>query len=183
MFRLPVDDSLDLVLLEPRHAGMLFALVDDNRAHLRRYLPWVDLTRTVNDSMAFVQRSLEQLSRAESLQVGLFTRGALAGMAGYHTIDWANRRTGIGYWLADGYQGKGLMTRAVRGLTTHAFMSLGLHRLEIRMAPDNHRSRKVAERAGYHPEGTCRGAEWLHDRFVDHLVFSMLAPEWRMKVG
>ncbi len=179
MFRMPVDATLDLVLLEPRHAPLLFSLVDENRAHLRRYLPWVDGTRAVNDSVGYITASLEQFARSQSLQVGLFTDGTLAGMCGYHMIDWNNRRTGIGYWLAQSHQGKGLMTRAVRALTTHAFSSLGLHRLEIHAAMENAPSRGVAERLRYTQEGVAKGAEWLHERWVDHAVYAMLAERWR----
>jgi ribosomal-protein-serine acetyltransferase len=179
MFRLPVDATLDLVLLEPRHAGMLFAVIEESRAHLRRYLPWVDSTRTVADAQAFIAASLDQFARSQALNVGLFAQSALLGMAGYHTIDWPNRRTALGYWLAERWQGHGYMTRAVRTLTTHAFAGLGLNRLEIRAAPENRRSRAVAERLNYRPEGVCRQAEWLHDRFVDHAVYGMLASDWR----
>ncbi|MCX7275670.1 MAG: hypothetical protein NTV19_21590, partial [Burkholderiales bacterium] len=63
MFRIPVDPTLDLVLLEPRHAGLLFALVDENRAHLRRWLPWVDATRGVGDSAAYIHATLGQFAR------------------------------------------------------------------------------------------------------------------------
>lgn len=179
MFRMPIDRGLELVLLEHRHAGMLYALVDENRDHLRRYLPWVDGTRSVNDSMVYIQATLEQFARSQSLNCGIFHRGALAGMIGYHTIDWVNRRTAIGYWLSAGWQGHGLMGRSVRALTAHGFTALGLHRLEIRAATENRRSRAVAERSGYHFEGICRGAEWLHDRFVDHAVYGALATEWK----
>lgn len=179
MFRLPVDSTLELALLEPRHAGMVFALVDENRAHLRRWLPWVDATRSVTDSAAYLQMTLEQFARAQSLSVGIMSQGALAGMIGYHTIDWANRRTSIGYWLAQRYEGRGLMTRSTRALTAHGFVALGLHRLEIRAATDNPRSRNVAERAGYLHEGVSRGSEWLHDRFVDHAVYGAIATSWK----
>jgi ribosomal-protein-serine acetyltransferase len=179
MFRMPVDDSLELVLLEQRHAPMLFALIDENRAHLRPWLPWVDASRTMNDSLAWIQGALDQFAKGMSLNVGLFSRGMLAGVCGYHTIDWANRRTAIGYWLASSQQGHGLMTRAVRALSTHAFVSLQINRLEIRAAVENRRSRAVPERLGYKLEGQCRQAEWLHDRFVDHAVYSMVAREWK----
>lgn len=178
MFRIPVDPTLDLVLLEPRHAGLLFALVDENRAHLRRWLPWVDATRGVGDSAAYIHATLGQFARSEALSVGIFSQGALAGIIGYHPIDWMNRRTSLGYWLAAPFQGRGLMTRAVRALTTHAFVALGLHRLEIRAGVENHRSRQVAERAGYKLEGVARGNEWMHDRFIDHAVYAVLATEW-----
>jgi ribosomal-protein-serine acetyltransferase len=179
MFRMPIDKSLDLALLEHRHAGMLYAVIDENRDHLRRYLPWVDNTRSVHDSVGFVQATLEQFARSQSLSAGIFFHGALAGVIGYHTIDWANRRTALGYWLSASFQGHGIMTRAVRAMTTHAFTALSLHRMEIRAAVDNKRSRTVAERAGYRHEGVCRGAEWLHDRFVDHAVYGVTAPDWK----
>lgn len=178
-FRIPVDESLDLGLLEPRHTPALFSLIDANRAHLRKYLPWVDATRSATDSQAYIQFTLEQFARGISLQVGIFHRGTLAGMAGYHAIDWSNRRTALGYWLAAEQQGRGLMTRTVRALTTHAFRALNLNRLEIRAALDNKRSRGVAERTGYVLEGQCRQAEWLYDHWVDHAIYGMLASDWR----
>lgn len=183
MFRLPVDPSLDLVLLEARHAGMLFALVEENRAFLRRWLPWVDATRTVADSHAWIQRSLEEFALARALPVGLLSDRALAGVCDLHGLDWGNRRAHVGYWLGEAWQGRGLMTRAVRALTTHAFVALGLHRLEIHAATENRRSRAVAERLGFRLEGTLRQAEWLHERFVDHAVYGALAPEWRPPPG
>lgn len=179
MFRLPVDDSLDLVLLEHRHAPLLFEVIDGNRAHLRRYLPWVDQLRTVQDAVGWIATVLDQFSKGQSVNVALWTRGRLAGICGYHQIDWANRRTAIGYWLDERQQGKGLMTRAVRALTTHAFRELQLNRLEIRAALENKRSRSVAERLGYVAEGECRMAEWLYDHWVDHAIYGMLARDWK----
>lgn len=179
MFRIPVDESLDLVLLEPRHAPLLFAAIDENRPHLRRYLPWVDGTRNVNDSAVFIQGCLEQFARGVSVNVGLFSRAQLVGMCGTHAVQWSNRRTELGYWLSERWQGRGLMTRAVRALGTYCVHSLALNRLEIRAATENSRSRKVAERLGFKLEGTSRQAEWLYDHFVDHAIYGALASEWR----
>jgi ribosomal-protein-serine acetyltransferase len=158
---------------------MLFALIEENRAHLRRWLPWVDATRSMHDTVVWISSALEQFARGMSLNTGIFSRGLLVGVCGYHTIDWANRRTSIGYWLASSHQGQGLMRRSVRALSTHAFVSLQLNRLEIRAAVENARSRAVAEGLGYQLEGHCRQAEWLYDRFVDHAIYGMLASDWR----
>ncbi len=174
-----MDESLDMVLLEPRHAPMLYALVDENRGHLRRYLPWVDTTRSVNDSAMFIQGSLEQFARGVSVNVGLFTRNQIVGVCGTHAIQWAHRRTELGYWLSSQWQGKGIMSRAVHALGSYCIGSLGLNRLELRAAVDNRRSRSIAERLGFKLEGTIRQAEWLYDHYVDHALYGILATEWK----
>ena len=183
MFRIPVDESLDLVLLEPRHAPMLFALIDENRPHLRRFLPGVDTTRTVNDSVMFIQGSLEQFARGLSVNVGLYSQNQIVGVCGTHVIQWAHRRAELGYWLGSAWQGRGLMSRAVHALGSYCFAALGLNRLELRAAVENKKSRAIAERLGFKYEGTTRQTEWLYDHYVDHAIYGILAAEWKASIG
>lgn len=100
-----------------------------------------------------------------------------------HQIDWDNRRTSIGYWLAESAQGKGLMTKATRSLVNVVFSHYQLNRVEIRAAPENRKSRLIPERLGCIMEGQIRDAEWLYDHFVDHVIYSMLASEWDVAQG
>ena len=175
---LPVDDEIELHLLVERHADQLFDLVDANRPHLREWLPWVDHERSRKESLAFVQLTFEQFQRNESLTTGVVYHHELVGVIGYHRIDWLNRATMMGYWLAEAFQGKGIITRAAARMTDHALITLGLHRLEIRCAIGNTRSCAIPRRLGFRWEGIARQAEWLYDHFVDLHVFAMLAPDW-----
>ncbi|HEX8685562.1 MAG TPA: GNAT family protein, partial [Pyrinomonadaceae bacterium] len=111
----------------------------------------------------------------------IFSGGRVAGSIGYNNIDWANRKTDIGYWLGAAYQGRGLMTRSCRALVGHAFGELRLNRVEIYCAVANVRSRRIPERLGFAQEGTHRQAEWVHDHFKDLVSYSMLAAEWKEK--
>lgn len=177
---LPVDDETELRLLERHHADTLFKLVDSNREHLRRWLAWVDGTRTAADSLKFIQLALHQFSQKEALHCGIWFRGQLAGLIGFNKIDWPDRSAEIGYWLGHSYQGQGLMTRACRALINHGFGELGLNRIEIQCAAGNRRSCAIPERLGFAREGLLRQAGWLNDRFVDHYVYGLVAAEWRV---
>jgi ribosomal-protein-serine acetyltransferase len=173
-----IGDDAELRLLEERHAAALFALIDGSRDHLRRWLPWVDGNRSVAQARAFIQATLRQYAANDGYHAGIWTGGELAGVVGHHRIDWDSRATSLGYWLGTGFQGRGLMTGAVRAVVDRAFDELRLNRIEIHCAVENRRSRAIPERLGFREEGRLRQAEWLNDHFVDHVLYAVLAAEW-----
>jgi ribosomal-protein-serine acetyltransferase len=103
----------------------------------------------------------------------------VAGVLGLEPLDWIHRSAGIGYWLGERYQGRGLMTRAVGVLIEHAVSVWDLNRIEIRAAVGNARSRAIPQRLGFREEGTLRQAERVGDVYLDIVVYSLLASEWR----
>jgi ribosomal-protein-serine acetyltransferase len=178
VFRQAIADDAEVRALERQHATELFEVVEDCRAHLRLWLPWVDDTRGVADSERFVADSLAQLASNQSFPAGIFERARLVGVIGYHPIDWRNRKTALGYWLSPEAMGRGLMTQACRAMIGYGFRDLGLARMEIRCAIQNRRSRAIPERLGFKQEGIARRAEWLYDHFVDLVIYAMLASDW-----
>lgn len=178
MFRIPVRPDLELRLADYAHAPVAYALVQKNREHLRRFLPWVDHTWSETDIADWVRRGLEQLQRNEGWQSVLWYNGGIAGAIGYKTVEWVNMRVEIGYWLGAEFQGKGLMTDAARVVTDHAFREWGLQRVEIRCAVENVKSANVARRLGFQQEGLLRQAFKVRDHYQDLLVFAMVRDEW-----
>ena len=176
--RFRVDDEVELRVLSSADVPALFALTDRNRAHLRRWLPWVDGTRSAKETRTFIRSGRDQLRTNNGFQAGIWYRGELVGTVGYHYWNWVNRKTEIGYWLAEPFQGKGIVTRACRALVEYAFRGLGLNRVEIRVAAGNARSRGVAERLGFAQEGVLRAAEWSSEGAVDQIVYGRLRGEW-----
>jgi ribosomal-protein-serine acetyltransferase len=179
LFRLSIDEDTDLRIYEERHAQAIADMVDQNRAHLRQWLPWLDNSRSVEDSKAFIRDALRQFADNQGFQAGIWYQGKLAGGIGYHPINWASRKVEIGYWLGETYQGKGLVTKACRTLVTYAFDVLGLNKVEIRCAIENVRSCAIPKRLGFTQEGILREAEWLYDHYIDLVVYGMLAREWQ----
>jgi ribosomal-protein-serine acetyltransferase len=178
VFHRLLEDDIELRFLSEPDGPDLFGLTDRNRAHLRAWLPWVDATRTVNDTRAFIRTAVEQGLHGDGFQAGIWYHGELAGVVGYHRIDWRQRRVALGYWLGQEFEGKGIMTRSCRVLVDHAFNRFGLERVEIRAATGNVRSRAIPVRLGFRDEGVVRRAEWLYDHFVDHVVYAMSRDDW-----
>ena len=65
----------------------------------------------------------------------------------------ANRQ--IGYWMGERYAGHGLMLEALELLIPYSFETLRLHRIEAACIPDNQRSMRLLEKAGFQREGYC----------------------------
>ncbi len=176
--------GLSLHLPRLRDAQEVFELIDRHREVLGEWLPWVAETRSAGDTEAFFQKAREWHAKEHALHLLIRQGGLAAGMVGMHVIDRRNGKASFGYWLAPTHWGRGLVTRAVGRLLRFAFEEEGLQRAEIRCAPENARSRAVAERLGFRLEGRLRRAERLSgDRYVDHLVFGLLRSEWRSEAA
>lgn len=180
MFKISIGDKAFLALLEFRHAREMWNLINDNRSHLRKWLPWVDLTRNELDCKQWIQGALKQFAENRELHAGIWSDQGMAGIIGLKLI-WQNRSGMIGYWLGSDYQGRGLITNACKALLHYSFADLSLNRVEIRCAVENGRSRAVPLRLGFQEEGTIRAAEWLCDHYVDHVIYGLLAEEWRQR--
>ncbi|WP_202079022.1 GNAT family N-acetyltransferase [Caldalkalibacillus salinus] len=174
MFKFTIDHELELRLLELNHAQPLFQLIDRNRKHLREWLPWVDGTQQQEDSDTFIRLTREKFASSTGLDVGIWWRGELVGVIGFHDIDRANRKTTIGYWLGKEYEGNGIMTRATKALIRYALDELNMNRITIQCAEGNTRSRAIPERLGFTQEGITREGEWLYDHYVDYVVYGLL---------
>jgi ribosomal-protein-serine acetyltransferase len=181
MFTQRINDRHTLRSLSADDADALFSVIDENRAYLRRWLPWVDGSRSVGDTLAFIESDMRQSDDNQGFSAGIWLDGKIAGVVGYHPIDWLNRAVSIGYWLAESQQGAGIMTASCRALVDHAFCGLNLNRVTIACATHNTRSRAIPERLGFFHEGIRRDAEWLYDHFVDHAIYSQLQREWQEK--
>ena len=172
----PKLDSLGVRPLEDEDAAELYALVEAN-PDLKEWMPWAaeqDLAATER----FIADAETQLVGEDGFQAAIEPEGEIVGVVGFHKIDWVNRNTSLGYWLASTARGKGIMTTAVRALLDHAFYEWELHRVEIHCAPDNRPSRAIPERLGFREEAHLRETELVGGRYLDSVVYGLLEGEW-----
>ncbi|KIL45135.1 GNAT family N-acetyltransferase [Jeotgalibacillus soli] len=181
MFIHKIDEDVSLKLIELSDDERVFDLTNNSRDHLRAWLPWLDKTTKLEDTKEFIKICLNGFAENKSMNTVIIFKEQIVGVAGYNSIDWENRIAYIGYWLGKGHQGNGIMTKTARALTDYAFNDLNLNKIEIRAAIENKKSRGIPERLGYVKEGVIRQSEWLYDHYVDHVVYGILAEEWKGK--
>jgi ribosomal-protein-serine acetyltransferase len=174
---IPLRGSCELRAVEESDADELHALIEANRGHLARWLPWA-AAQTHEHTVRFIRSAREQMAGDNGVQMAIIDEGRIVGMVGFHGIDWQHRATSLGYWLADNAQGRGTMTEAVRAMVTYALRACALNRVEIRASVENARSRALIERLGFRFEGVARKAFRLADGYHDDAVYSMLSCEW-----
>ena len=177
--RLEVGGGIVLRPVRLYHGEEIYAAVMDNRDSLIRWLPWVEGVKGLPDVREFIRRSMDEQARGIAAQLGIWTNEDFLGMVGLHGVDWANRRTSIGYWLAERARGRGVMTASARTLVDFVIGDLELNRVEIRCSVDNVASRAIAERLGFEMEGTARQDMILNGRYVDLVIYAVLACGWR----
>jgi RimJ/RimL family protein N-acetyltransferase len=81
----------------------------------------------------------------------------------------------MGYWLAEPFWGKGIMTQAVRFLAQWAFRELQLHRIYAAPYATNPASHRVLEKAGFIREGILRSSAFKDGRILDQFLYSRIA--------
>lgn len=181
MFRRDLSDGLSLRLPREDEAEEIFALTEANREYLARWLPWVPNVRCADDTADWIKKSHSGFEADDKFDAVLCLNDRPIGAVGLHHRDAINRRAEVGYWLAERFQGRGFMTRACGGWVDYVIRELKIHRLEIRCAPDNRPSRGVAQRLGFVEEATLAEAQKLGNRWLDSVIYSMLAENWKAR--
>lgn len=116
---------------------------------------------SVEETEERVRRAYAKFLLREDLRLYMFQKssGRFVGSTGLHFINWDVGRFEISYWIRTSESGQGLVTEAVHGIVRWASIHLNARRIEIRCDARNLRSRKVAERAGFHLEAVLRQDE------------------------
>lgn len=174
-----VDVDVQLKHFSTSDTEDLFSLTDRNRLYLKKWLPWLDGTKAVEDTQKFIEGSVAKAKNGNGADFGIYYQGVLVGAIGYDLIDKVDKKTTLGYWLDENFQGKGIMTKAVKLLIEYAFDVLKLNRIQINCAVGNTKSCAIPQRLGFEKEGVIRQSEWLYDHFIDWEQYSLLASEFK----
>ena len=85
----------------------------------------------------------------------------------------------LGYGAIAEFAGRGYMAEGMQLMLREAFTTLGLHRLEANIQPENLPSIAVAQRAGFVREGFSERYLKVGGRWRDHERWAIRAEQWR----
>lgn len=79
----------------------------------------------------------------------------------------------LGYWLAEPYWGKGIITEAVKQIIAYGFKNFDLTRIYARPFSKNLASQKVLEKAGMKKEAVLKNAFFKNGEYLDEIIYSV----------
>ncbi len=141
----------------------------DNRAVSRNLRDRFPHPYARKDAKAWIRSA--RAARPETV-FALEVDGHAVGGIGLHPQGDVHRRAmEIGYWLGEPYWGRGIVTEAVRALTSYAFETFDVARVYAYVYEWNPASARVLEKAGYRFEGRLRKAVTKEGTTMDMLVY------------
>ena len=181
MFPHKVEENLEMRPAEFRFAGELHEVVVRNQEHLYAWMPWVRKNNKLEHTENYLKFSMQSFADNKARDFLILTDKKIIGLISLIKLDFVNKSAEIGYWLDKNQTGKGIATKCCSEILKYGFDDLKLNRIVIRCGSENIKSQAIPERLGFKQEGVFRQSEWLHDRFVDLVVYSLLKKEWEKK--
>ena len=83
----------------------------------------------------------------------------------------------IGYWIIPQVAGRGITPTAVALAMDYVFNSVGLHRVEIDIRPENLASIRVVQKLGLRYEGLKQRYIHINNDWRDHYIFALTQEE------
>src|SRR5699024_3017149 len=125
---------------------------------------------------SMVRMQDRQAKRSQSVPFAIEVGGDFRGQITVSGLNWGSILSGqIGYWIDSRVAGRGITPIAVAMAVDHCFFTLGLHRIEINIRPENTASLRVVDTLGLRDEGLRKRYMHIDGRWCDHRTFAALA--------
>lgn len=172
------DGSVTIRPIRLRDARVLERELAMNRSWLRQWEATNPHGPVSFDTRASI-RSLQSNARSGAgIAFAIEVDGEFAGQLNVSSIAYGSLSSAtIGYWVAERFAGRSVTPTAVALATDHCFFTVGLHRMEICIRPENEPSLRVVEKLGFRYEGLRRRFIHINGDWRDHFCFALTVEE------
>lgn len=127
---------------------------------------------------AFIRRSARLVRQRRYYPFAVYADEQLVGQVTIGDIALGASHSGnLGYWVAEAYSGRGVITAAVAMVLDLCLGAPYLHRVEINIRPENKVSLRVVEKLGLRFEGRKQNFYCIAGIWADHLGYAATAEE------
>ena len=129
---------------------------------------------------AWVAYELDRWVRERGGSWAITRGGSLLGRVALGGLVLDEARVGVSYWVLPEARGQGVAPLALSAVAEWALLDVGLHRLELDHSTRNLASCRVAQKAGFVPEGTKRSHALHLDGWHDMHSHARIATDGRI---
>ncbi|AFI89499.1 GNAT family N-acetyltransferase [Pectobacterium parmentieri] len=169
LYELRHQPHLRLTVQEESDADALFTLIQQEKPRLRRTLPWPDSVKSVDDTRETIRGNRQEFFSKTAAVYVIRWDDALAGIVSFNTIQ--DKEGVIGYWIAEEFEGKGIVSQAVSTLIAAYTDAKLVEHCVIKASTVNTRSNAVAQRLGFRFHHTAKNAEQIGEQWFDHNIY------------
>ena len=142
--------------------------------HLRDRFPH---PYTLADATAFIGQASDEVPPTN---FAIDVAGEAVGAIGFSAGNDVERYSAeIGYWLAEPFWGRGIVTEALVLTTDYLFEQLNVLRVFALPFAGNLASARVLEKAGYRREGVLRSSSVKFGEPTDQVLYAIINERWR----
>lgn len=177
------DGEVSLRLIRPRDARTLEQQLRENRDWLMHWeATYPTQVASVMPSLFDLRGSIRALLAQARTGLGvpfiIEFRGEPVGQLNISSITRGSVSSAVaGYWVIRAAAGQGIMPRALALATDYCFATLGLHRMEVCIRPENGPSLRVVSKLGFRFEGLRRRFIHINGAWADHYCFALVREE------
>lgn len=144
-----IEENLYLRELCRQDAQEIFDAIDTNRPYFEEWLPFVPFTKSVDDSLEYINSVIDAKELVYTIREGK----TFFGIIGFKETNIDTKTTELGYWLKEEYQGRGIITKGAKILCDNAFKEREIKRIIIKVEVGNNKSKAIPERLDFVLQG------------------------------
>jgi [ribosomal protein S5]-alanine N-acetyltransferase len=164
--------------IKARDAKQLEMELMRNRAWLRKWEATAPQTFVSFDTKAGIRNLLSHAKVGAGLPFAIEYDGEFVGQLNVSGIVYGSLSSAqLGYWVAERVAGQGVTPTAVALATDYCLHTMGLHRMEICIRPENASSLRIVEKLGFRYEGLRRRYIHINGDWRDHFAYALTQEE------
>lgn len=140
-----------------------------------KYIPR-PLVKTIDEALEHIAMIDAKIDYNEGINWAITLKDdpKLIGIIGHYRIKPEHFRAEVGYMLLPEFNGKGIISEAVKEVVKYGFNEMKLHSIEANIDPENFGSANVLQKCGFVKEAHLKENEFYEGRFLDTVIYSIL---------